>query len=357
MTLRQRTPVGENYVEITPGGSARALASDDVLPISQTDEYVDVDQILSVLDGPARDDARALIRSTGGALDGRGVRLNRVLGSASEVVDHGGRLFGLLSEDRATVASLVDRLGRVSAAVGERGEAVRVTASRGLVALRALAARDSALTATLRELPATLRQVRGTSGRLRSTSAVATPVVRNLAGAVHDLRPTLTSLEPAARIGRSAVAELGRAAPPLRSTLSRLTRLSGPLSKALPDLNKTICELAPVIRYTEPYTDDAIATIIGLGSASNSYDAVGHLIRLSPIVGENSLSGLPDEVTQAAYTLLRSGLLGKTSPLTWNPYPKPGMIGRDSAAGKQPISGPKALNASGYKYPRVLADC
>lgn len=114
-----------------------------------------------------------------------------------------------------------------------------------------------------------------------------------------------------------------------------------------------------MIRYTAPYTDDAIASIVGLGSASNSYDAVGHLIRLTPIVGENSMAGLPDEVTQAAFKLMRSGLLGRASPLTWNPLPKPGVIGtaEASATGKRAISGPKELAASGYKYPRITADC
>ncbi|HYF24285.1 MAG TPA: MlaD family protein [Baekduia sp.] len=357
VTLRQRTPVGENYVEITPGTSRRALAEDDVLPVGQADEYVDVDQVLSVLQGRARDDARVLLQATGGALDGRGAQLRTVLGEASQVVQEGGSLFGVLSEDRAQVARLVDRLGRVSAAVGDRSEAVRVTARRGLAALRAVGRRDRQLAATLRELPSTLRQVRGTSGLLRDTASTATPVVGGLAGAVDGLRGPVADLRPAAQQARNAVRELGGAAPVLRTVVQRLERLSGPLSEALPQLHGTICQLAPMVRYTAPYTDDAIATVIGLGSASNSYDAVGHLIRLTPIMGENSMAGAPDEVTKAAHTLLRAGLLGKATPLTWHPFPEPGRIGKESAAGRPAISGPEALAKSGWRYPRVQADC
>lgn len=357
VTLRQRTPVGENYVEITPGKAASALGGDDVLPISRADEYVDVDQLLSVLDGKERDAARILIQSAGRAVDGQGENLNTTLGEASKIVVDGGTLFGVLSEDRAQVARLVDRLGRVSAAVGERGEAVRTTADRGLVALDAVAARDDELAATLRELPGTLRQVRETTTLLRSTATTATPVVRELATTVGELRTPVANLRPAMQQARNVVRELGAAASPLRTTLKRVDALSGPLVKALPQLHKTICQVAPMVRYTAPYTDDAIATVIGLGSASNSYDAVGHLIRLTPILGENSLAGLPDDVTQAAYTLLRTGLLGKASPLTWNPIPEPGQIGKDSATGRPAISGPKALKDSGYEYPRILADC
>jgi len=357
VTLRQRTPVGENYIEITPGRSATMLGQDDVLPISQSDEYVDVDQILSVLDGTARAAARQLLPGAGRAVDGRGEDLNTTLGEASKVVVDGGTLFGVLSEDRVQVARLVDRLGRVSAAIGDRGEAVRTTARRGLLALDAVAARDDQLAATLRELPATLGQVQDTTQLLRAAAVTATPVVQDLAAAVGALRRPVANLRPAMQQARDVVRELGRAAPPLRGTLRRVRALSGPLVRALPQLHSTICQIAPVVRYTAPYTDDAIATVIGLGSASNSYDAVGHLIRLSPILGENSLAGAPDAVTQAAHTLLRTGLLGQGSPLTWEPIPRAGQVGKGTASGRPAISGPKALKASGYVYQRVLADC
>jgi phospholipid/cholesterol/gamma-HCH transport system substrate-binding protein len=357
VTLRQRTPVGENYIEITPGRATATLAQDDVLPVTRADEYVDVDQILSVLDGKERAAARRLIQGAGRAVDGQGRNLNVTLGEASKIVVEGGALFGVLSEDREQVARLVDRLGRVSAAVGERGAAVRTTAERGLVALDAVAARDDQLAATLRELPATLGQVRETTTLLRSTATTATPVVRELAATVGELRRPVATLRPAMQQARNVVKELGLAASPLRTTLRRVDALSAPLVKALPQLHKTICQVAPMVRYTAPYTKDAIATVVGLGSASNSYDAVGHLIRLTPIVGENSLAGAPDAVTQAAHTLLRTGLLGRSSPLTWNPIPEPGQIGKATATGVPAISGPRALAASGYEYPRILADC
>ncbi len=357
VTLRQRTPVGENYVEVTPGRSSRGLDADAVLPIRQSDEYVDVDQILSVLQGPSRKATRQLVRGLGGAVDDRGEQLNQTLGEASTIVQEGGELFGVLDEDRRNVASLIDRLGRVTAAVGERGAAVEVTADRGLAALKAVAGRDAALRETLEELPSTLAQVRGSTTNLKATSQVAAPVVGNLAAAVRDLRPAIRDLRPAAQQGRNVVRELGAATKPLQTTLGGVRGLSDPLTKALPQLQQTICELAPVVRYAEPYTRDIISAVAGLGSASNSYDAVGHLVRLSPIAGENSLAGAPDAVTQAAFTLTKTGLLGQSSPLTWNPYPKPGQVGKDGAKPGGGFSGPKALGASGYKYPRIQADC
>lgn len=357
VTIRQRTPVGENFVSITRGRSKRMLAAGDVLPVSQSDEYVDVDQLLSTLRGKATGNTRRLIQNLGSALNGRGDELNATLGGAHQVVLHAASILTLLRDDQAQTNRVVDNLGRVMAAVGDRRDAVTVTARRGLAALRAVAARDDALRATLRELPSTLSAVRTTGNELVGTTRVASPVVSDLAVAMRDLRPAIRNLKPAAATGRDVVAELGRTAGPLRTTLQEVERVSGPLSSALPGVRRTLCQVNPMLRYIKPYTEDIPAALIGLGSASNSYDATGHLIRLTPIVGENSVAGsVPANVSLATQTLLRSGFLGKATPLSWNPYPAGGRIGKDSADAERSVSGPAAL-AKSYKFPHVTADC
>lgn len=359
VSLRQRTPVGETYIALRPGSSKRMLPSGGALPISQAEEYVDVDELLSVLQGDVRRRARQVIRGLGRGLEGRGGELNAVLDDGTAVLRSGSRIFTRLARDREQVAGVVDRLGRLFSALGERSEAIRVIARDGFTAVRALASRDRAMRRVLDELPPTVEQVRTSSDTLASVSQTATPVVGELAKAVAELRPAVNRLLPALQEGRAVVRELGAVAKPAEGTVDRLKRAAGPLAKALPPLTLTVCELAPMIRYTKPYTGDAIATLIGLGSASNSYDALGHLIRLDPIVSENTISGLPEEVNEARHTLLRSGLLGELTPLTWNPYPKPGQIGKDYAGkpGTPNISGPKALARSGWKFPRLMPDC
>jgi hypothetical protein len=134
--------------------------------------------------------------------------------------------------------------------------------------------------------------------------------------------------------------------------------LAGPLAAALPELHKTICQLNPMIRYMKPYTDDIGQLLMGLGSASNGYDAVGHLIRITPIVNENSLVGAPVAVTTAAHTLLRAGFLQKSQGLKREPYPAPGINGRATAGtgAGEPITA-QGVKDSGYVFPHILADC
>src|SRR4051812_27494212 len=87
--LRQRTPVGENYVTLTPGRARTTLPGGGVLPLAQADDFVDVDQVMSVLQGDTRERARKLFQGLGGALRGRGERLNALLDGTAGALTHG----------------------------------------------------------------------------------------------------------------------------------------------------------------------------------------------------------------------------------------------------------------------------
>ncbi|MCW2985384.1 MAG: hypothetical protein JWR63_2954 [Conexibacter sp.] len=358
VTLRQRTPVGENYITLEKGDLPSTVDENTILPVGNASEYVDVDEVLSVLQGDTRLRTRQFIQEAGGALNTRGAALNMVLGRTSEIVQSAGSLFTRLEENREQTAALIRRLGRVSAAVGERGEAIRVTAERGVVAMNALRSRDDALRETLEALPSTLAQVQSTSATLKATSEVGAPVLRSLSSAMVGLRPAVRELRPAAAAGRNLASELGRSITPLDGTLRQLRRTAVPLSRALPPLRKAICQVSPMVEFLGPYTRDVIGFVAGFGSASNSYDSTSHVLRVPLVLGENSVVGLPDEVSKAQFTLLRSGLFLKGMPLTWDPYPAAGQADSNrasTAAGL--LFGREDLRKSGYRYPRVQADC
>jgi phospholipid/cholesterol/gamma-HCH transport system substrate-binding protein len=354
--LRMHTVVGENYVSITPGRSSEMLRSGGLLPISQAGEYVDVDQILSVLQGPGRQRLRALIEGLGGAVQGRGDQLNALLGDSASALTYLSNTVRVAANDTPNVSRLVHQLGDLSAAVGERDAAIRQIAGDGLAALDAIGTRDNSVRAILRALPGVLAQVRTTTNTLNTVTNVAAPVVANLAGAVADVRPAVGELQPSVNAGRAIVQQLGAAAPGLEQTLSDATKLSKPAPQALPQVKQTLCQANPLIRFLGPYTDDLIAFIVGFGSASNAYDRFSHTIRLDAILNDNSLNGLPPAISQAAYTLIHAGLLTKTTGLTFDPYPKPGLVGSTTAAGKH-VLGPSQVSQTGYVFPHVLADC
>lgn len=356
LQIRTRSQVGENYVSISVGKEDASVPDGGTLAASQADQLVDVDRVLSVLSGDTKERARTMLRELGSTLTGRGDELNQTLSAASPVVRQGSTVVDVLHRQRTTVAQLVDQLGRVSAAVGERGAAIETIADRGTTALQAIADRDRELSASVRELPSTLTSVRRASATVGAVTGRVAPVVTNLSDAVRRLRPAVRALAPAARDGRAVVASLAKANPELDSLLKNATRATKLLPATLPQIRGIFCQLNPALRHILPYKEDLLQSAFHLGSGSNSYDATGHLVRLVPLLNEGSLSGAPPAVLAAGRTLLASGAFLPQKLTRYDPFLKPGEIGKNVAKPSDP-TGPKSLRDSGFKYPRVEADC
>lgn len=355
--LRARTPLGENYMSLLPGRARTDLPEGGTIPLAQAKQAVDVDQVLSILQGPARENARRLLVSTGTAVGHQGKRLNLLVGSAGNFANSGSRVVQALYPERRQIAQLVDQLGNVAAGVGERGDDIRALAQGGLSTFRALAAQDQDLRRLARVLPGTLTQIGSTTGRIARTSDTAAPVLTELAATIHEARPAARALPAAADELNGVVHGVGRAAPPLRRALQSLQRISGPAARALPGVHRTLCQVNPVVSYAKPYVADVVAVLAHLGSASNAYDSIGHTIRLAATISQNSLVGLPK--AQAAYvdTLLNAGVLSKSTGITYYPYPKPGQA-NTTYRDVPHANGPDTLRQqTGYVYPRVTAGC
>ena len=150
------------------------------------------------------------------------------------------------------------------------------------------------------------------------------------------------------------------ALPGLRHVVDGAGDLAGPFAhNALPNIGQILCELNPLLRYAAPYEEDLLQVLFHLSSSSHAYDATGHTIRLSPIVNENTLMGSPPQVLAASRTLLQSGAFtGQTKKINYDPYMRPGTIGKSNSLNSGGnVTGPASLKASGFKYPRVEADC
>jgi hypothetical protein len=242
-------------------------------------------------------------------------------------------------------------------ALGDRGAAIDTIASRGYTAFRAIGDRDAQLAATLRELPSTLAAVRRATGTVGSVSDRSTPVVNNLAATVADLAPAVRDFKPTAEAGVKLVKAIDPARVPVGNALQEVQRATRLLPAAQEPIQKTLCNLNPSLRYLNPYAKDLLTVVYGLGSASNSYDATGHLIRLYPVVNEGSAAGQSPEVLAAMKVLFQSGLFMKGKSTSYDAYMKPGVIGKTAAPQNGKPRNADEWTSMGNKYPRVEADC
>jgi phospholipid/cholesterol/gamma-HCH transport system substrate-binding protein len=363
--IRTRSQVGENYVNIVVGDSRVSVPDNGSLGLDHADEFVGIDQILSVLRGKTKARTRTLLQRLDAGLSGRGPALHRTLSPAADAIDYGTQAVTAIAPDRRELGRLVDQLGHLTAAIGDRSTAIDTVARQGTASLQAIASRDEQVAATLRQLPATIDQIRRTTGVIGDVSTRATPVVANLARATRDLKPAVDALAPAARDGRSIVRRLDDAVPELQSLLKAVPSLTGyPAAKggaprgllaATTPLRQTLCEANPALRYLEPYIPDLYSIVTHLSSVSNAYDATGHLVRMTPIISENSLAGAPPQLEGPIQTLISSGLLIPQKGMAYQAYTKPGDVGRIAAKRGDPTT-PDAYSKT-VKYTRVEADC
>ena len=350
--VRLRTLVGENYIEIYPGKSPDTLPNGSVLPERQDIQYVEGDEILNTLKGGTRQDARKLIRGVGAGVAGRGPQLNRVVAGAAGVIHGAGPVLQVLNQDRPRVARLIDDLGEVTRAVGERGAALRSLARNTRTTFRSIADRDSAVRSFIDEMPPTLRRVRSTTATVQSITPQVAPVLSNLATAITEAKPAVRLLAPAATQGRAVVSELGRAAPPLQGTLRRLRLLAPPTVRALPQVRAILCQVNPIAKYLRPYAEDVATFLNNLGSVTNYYDATGHAARLYITVGPKDAAIATPENAKILNALLATGAAGGEGTMGYNPYPAPGHIG-DLKTGLG-VTGPADDKTP---YERVQAEC
>lgn len=92
------------------------------------------------------------------------------------------------------MSRLVHQFGDMARELGDWGHAIRMLAGRGLVAMRAVASRDRALSATLDQLPSTLAGLRSASNVVSTATDQTAPVFSNLA--LGQLRAAIQALRP-----------------------------------------------------------------------------------------------------------------------------------------------------------------
>lgn len=342
VSIRLKTLVGENYVDLYPGDArARPLPDRGVLPIEQARPVPQIDQVLSVLDPKTRAHTRRLLRGLGEGLAGGGSQVNDLVRDLSATTTGIVPVSRVLAQDRAKVARIVDNLGAVMRAVGDRGADLERLARDGRRTAEAVAARDAALRAALPRLPGTLAQVRRTTTTLERITRTTTPVVSDLATAVERLRPAIDELRPAAQQGREVVRELGRASPPLTRTLASLHTLSDPAAAALPNVHDVLRQLNPVLAYLAPYARELGTFFANNRSGSNYFDATGHAARIHAVITDSTPVAYSPAMSRAVEAILSSGVLGKIHTMGSNAYPSAGDVGTP-----KPYAG---------GYPRIMA--
>lgn len=251
--LREKTLIGETYVELTLGSrGAPTIPEGGRLEASRVQSTVKLDELLGTFDPYTRQAYRTWQRSLGEALDGRGQDLNDAFGNLPGFVDSAGDLVEVLDADREALRGLVRDTGEVFAALSQDEDQLRRLITGTDRTFAAIARRKQAFADTWRIFPTFLRESTETSVALEGFSERATPILRELTPATDDLAVALRAM--------------GKSAPDLRRFLLSLDPLADATKEGLPASTELLKGLPQVLQALEPY----------LGEVNPLLDWVGH---------------------------------------------------------------------------------
>src|SRR5918992_844109 len=271
--LRQKTLLGETYLEITPGNRAGGPLDDGGrLANAQVEDTVELDEIFTAFDPDTRQAFKEWVRELDGAIkDGRGEDLSDAFGNFEGFAVDGAKLLQVLDEQNVAVHRLIKNTGVVFGAINERRGALRDLIVNSKRTFEATASRDEALAETFAIFPTFLDESRATMARLEDFSRNTRPLVIDLKAPADDLGPTVRDLGDLA----PDLENLFRDLPPLiRASRTGVPALERTLEEAEPlaeALHTFFPELNPILSYFN-FHQTTIAAFITNGGADINAD-------------------------------------------------------------------------------------
>jgi virulence factor Mce-like protein len=267
--LRQKTLLGETYVELTPGDrSAGMLPDGERLPRDQVRATVELDEVTRALDPSTRRDLQRFVHGLGLVADGHAEGLSNALGNLPAFSDDTDRLLTILDEQHGALRRVVRDSGTVLGALGRRQEQLAGLVTAGDRVLRTTSARNRELADTVRILPTTLAELRPTMVELRRVAISAAPVVRELRPAARSLGPTLTDAAALAPDLEALFGDVDRVVTLSRDALPSFTRVLQRARPLVQVLVPALRDALPVVQYLGLYKQEVISMFTNLGAST-----------------------------------------------------------------------------------------
>jgi phospholipid/cholesterol/gamma-HCH transport system substrate-binding protein len=313
-----RSALGQNFVMLDPGqADAGQMPQDGKLDDAGVTSPVNLDQVLSVLDGPTRKSTASLLYETGTGAAGHATDLKDFLNHAPELLAD----LQVVAKTLAAPEADLDEFLQSSETLSGRFDG-----------------RTDKVGRLMEDLATTMDALAVDGGApLEQTIEEAAPALDSTTQAMKDLRVPLQQLDTGMRALRPGAKSLGAATPTLRAVLREgkpvLDKVPGVAKKAVPAasslagamddarplvsrLKKTFDSAAEPTAVLAPYTPELIRFFERWNSANQYGDKSGQSLRIALVVRPESITGvLP----------VQDALVHR------NPYPAPGEAETDRA--------------------------
>jgi ABC-type transporter Mla subunit MlaD len=323
--LRQKTLLGETYVEITPGTTnpdqsssngqlaqtgnidslvgdhaASPIPEDGHLADTQVHDQVQIDEIFNALDPQTRNAFRVWQQDLAIGAKGRALDLSDAFGNLGPFSQDASQVLATLNRQGDALGQVVNSTGQVFAALTQRDNQLGTLIKGNDQTFGALASRDKQLAEAIKIFPTFNEEARKTLVRLESFTKNAQPLARDLKPVARNLTPTLKDLRRFAPHAKSLFHNLD---PLLTASTTGLPALRGTvrdLSPVMTALDPFLANLNPIIRYTGLYSGNVTdfianpeAGIAGTLDPQPGQPAPQHALRQIGYINPETLSIYP----------------------------------------------------------------
>jgi virulence factor Mce-like protein len=237
--LRQKTLLGETYVELTPGSAdAPKVPEGGSLRESQISDTVQLDEIFRTFDADTRAAFQTWMQEQAKGIGGYGRDLNDALGNLGPFAEDAARLVDILNRQEGAVTRLVSNTGVVFDALSERDGQLRSLIENSNRVFAATASRDTELKEAFTALPTFERESEQTLDRLAEFAQTTNPLVTQLRPAARELSPTLQ--------------DLGALSPDLKQLFRELNTLIDVSKTGFPAAEQVLEDARPFVGQLDP---------------------------------------------------------------------------------------------------------
>jgi phospholipid/cholesterol/gamma-HCH transport system substrate-binding protein len=240
--LRPKTGLKDMFIELDPGSHGAPVAKPNwTIPISNTNPDVNVDEILSSLDGDTRSYLELLVNGAGQGLKGQGgSELAQVLQRFEPTHRDLARLNRAVAVRGTDLRQLVNSLQRLNTALATKQTQIVSLVDSSSKVFHAFASEDGNISRALVDLPGTLSQTTTTLAKVQTFAKLLGPTAGNLLPAARSLPAANAALvalaKPSTPIVQTQIRPFVVAARPL---VRQLKPAAVNLAKATPNLGRT----------------------------------------------------------------------------------------------------------------------
>ena len=296
--LRQKTLLGETYVELTPGSNtAPDIPEGGKLETAQVAPTVELDEILRAFDKPTREAFQVWQQDLGKGIEGQGAGFSEFLGVLPAFAEDTNKVVKILNSQERAVREGIKNTGVVFDALTERGDQLSQWIDNSNELLRTTARRDDSIRALFRAFPTFIDESSTTLRALGAYAENTEPLLRQLMPAGKQLSSFLIQASAISDNFNQFFIGLNRVIPASVKGLPASSRFLDDTRNLFAQLDPFLRNFNPFFEYLAMFKREIAAMLANDTAVTQATDQIGqdrvHYLRLTSPVNPEALATYP----------------------------------------------------------------